>query len=242
MFIDKVKGNIAEAIELRKKIEVEKLEKHKQDLLKIDNIPTIIYKITEIYGNSMEQKELIVPILQDSFKSQMLINSEVIKKANYIVFQNGEFYVQFPTSYSRYIELGRIERPREPQKPKFNQKYENFLNLWKKYQNAEDKSIKKYLIDTYLQDVKNETPSYFNRKNVTMEKLENYASHCICEMDEYKKELDEWESKVEIFDNIDKVDAQFIKDIEVDLKTYKENAWRIEFKNLNENVLRILSF
>lgn len=95
-----IKEKVAFKIKLKKEEVSRKYDEKIIQLNEKDNICSILELITDTFGNSNEQRELMIPIIKQSFQSKFAKSSEINTKPNYIVISDSKHFISIP-----YIEL-----------------------------------------------------------------------------------------------------------------------------------------
>lgn len=236
--MESIKEQVALKIKSKKEEVSRKYDEKITQLNEKDNICSILELITDTFGNSNEQREMMIPIIKQSFQSKFAKSSEINTKPNYIVISDGKYFIFIPTSNLRSIELGRHEILREPKKPAEKTHEEDFIKYYENYKKNDTKENYSYLVTYYIEDVLKERVGLFNKRKITKVNLEEYYKKCLDVIGNHKEELSKWNQNMEKFNSVEIEDLKFLEDTKEDLVSFVKNRWNIKYKDLNQKSIQ----
>lgn len=230
MNINEVKEKIRTGIEIERAKTNRKYNKDSEDLNLVNNVPEAIKQLVNIYGNSLEQRELMIEILSKYLKADFFQKADVIKGGNHVFFNDGVHSVAFSTSRVYEIVISKIESTLEPRNKvsPVKQEIKDFLMLWDHYQetgedfrvvvNAYSKIINKSragLMFIFRVNITDEIEDFANERKIQIEKVEEQIL-------QYEIMLEKHNKGVENF-------KVFKEEIKEDLANFENSGWTIKY-------------
>lgn len=231
-FIDEIKQSIYKGIEEERARMEEKYNKDKMKVEELNTVPEAIKELVNIYGNSMEQREVMIPILQKYLEADFFKDAKVVGRANYIHFQKGEYFIEFATSRVYSINIGRTEILRKPIEPlsvredilAFNELWDHYKETGEKY----DEVVNRYSIMTRAMEA-----GFIFRKRVKEEAIKEYANMNKEHIENVNEKMKRWEEELEDYEKEREMLYEIIRDVKDDLIKFRDAGWHIKYENLN---------
>lgn len=229
--ITKIKESINEGIEQEQLIMTKKYEKDKARVAKIDNVPDLIKELVNIYGNTIQQKEKMISVLNEYLEADFFKNAEILKKANSVRFENKKHFVDFSTSGLHVITIGAVEYLREPIQPlplkedvlKFNEMWINYKKTGENYSDV---------LDKYSMLTRKLPAGALFKMKTKKKHVEAFANKQKKLIQENIEKMKLWESKMKEYKEHNDLTFNVIKDIKEDLIKFKNKNWHMKYKNI----------
>lgn len=231
-FIDEIKQSIYQGIEEEQARMEEKYNKDKMKIEKLNTVPEVIKELVNIYGNSMEQREIMIPILQKYLEADFFKEAEVVGRANFIHFQRGEYFIEFATSRMYSINIGRTEILRKPIKPlSVSEDILAFNELWDHYKKTGEKYDE--VVNLYSSMTRDMGTGFIFRKRVKEEAIEEYVNKNKQHIENVNEKMKRWEEELENNEREKEMLYEIIRDVKDDLIKFRDCGWHIKYLNLN---------
>lgn len=249
--VDEAKLAIFKGIEEERARVNANLDNEKENISKMNNIPTLLSQLIEVYGNTSKQYEKMEEILKGYLEANFFTNVyeglkgySISGGGNFLYYKHEEFYVGFSGTRTKVITIGRNSTLKEPSKPSpsrvlESQQLYDFLKSWETYK--ADGSDENYLlaINAYSRLTLGRESTYFLRRTMLKEKtkqtdlIEKYVISVNNELSDYKKSIKLWEKDLEDYNSGKEELYKELSEVNEDLKNFQKEGWRIEYKNLN---------
>lgn len=233
--IKEIKEAMVESIEKTQEMLNKEFEKQKQEIQQLKEVaPVMLGKLVEIYGNSKEQKDLMVDVLKDSLTSQFAKESSYVKGANYVYLKNGEYYLGFSCMKEKEILIGRKDEIRVNQNWKpTNSNSKEELELMQLFNSKKEIENQK-IVDKYCEVCKQRNLFAFNFKTMRqkLKEIEKFVSEISESNKAYSSQIMQWEENMEKLESESEVVASIMQDINEDISKFKNEGWKIRYENI----------
>lgn len=236
MTINEIKDIVYKEIEIERKKKNIEYDNNKLNVAQARDLPTIMKELVDIYGNSVEQSNLMIELLRQHSNVDFLSSSRAERKLNFIRLHDYEYYIDIGTSRIHSVEIGLISPLiKAGKKPSLKKGVLEIYKLAVNYiETGKDKDYDK-LINSYSWQKRNKasTPLY---KWITKEDdvIEYVLSNKIY-VDNLNVRTKEWAAHVkELEDKKHKYD-NFIKSLDGFINDFKNAGWTIKVKGADEN-------
>lgn len=212
----------------------EKIKVYNSQLSKLQNeqsIPELYEMIVNIYGNGPKQACAAEAFLREVLTHDFFKKSEIINLSNEIRFTDGEYYISFPKSRLKVIDIVAINIGDKPYFFSTNlNKKENLVHLVEEFLSKKTLSnLKKLNLfyrnnETHTNPIKKIYSYYDTYKTFNVDKLtelEDFIYNEKIKKKRYELELEEYQKDLNN-------SLEFANSLE-DLKIWKEAGWAISF-------------
>lgn len=230
-FIDEIKQDIYKGIEEEKLRMEEKYSNDKLKVEKVNTVPEAIKELVNIYGNSLEQRKVMTPILEKYLEADFFKNAEVIRGANYIIFNKGEYSIGFSTSRLYGINIRRTENLRKPIEPlPVRKEILEFNELWDYYKETGEGYD--YVVDYYSIMTRAMEAGFIFRRRVKKSTIEQYAEMNKQHIESVNQKMKRWKEDLEDYEKEKELFYETIRDVRNDLIKFRNAGWYIKDENL----------
>jgi len=230
-----IKSIILTAIENKKQKTIKEYDDRIIQIKNENNITNIYYSIADTFGNSYEQRELGIKVLQSYLTNPFFLESEITKGCNYIVFSNNDFDVMFSTHLNREI---RIEYKNVGSYPNYcsitNMNIDKLADLIEIYLNH--KSIKNFkaLVNHNCRGYANNIIGTILKYINTYKKCNKTMLQNIRDKQEYSRiKKIEVDKKNKEYEDRQLYAKEFIESL-TDLEVFKTNEWHIKMIGIKD--------
>lgn len=239
--LEEVRGSIKAGIEDERERMNDKYNEDLNNVDEIDNIPKAIKQLVDIYGNTMEQRVKMIEILNDYLKADFFKGAtngregkDIVRGANSVFYNNGNYYVGFSTSRLYTIEVGRNENLRKPSEEikRIGEDIVKFVDLWDEY----DSTGKNYdkVIDLYSIMKRAKPAGILYKMNPSLRTdIKNFARDKKNNIEEYEERKELWERRVEEFEEEEVLFQSILDDLKEDLDNFADAGWRVTYENVD---------
>lgn len=261
MNINHARNVVKDAINEQKEKLINELNEISSKVEKHTSFSEIIGELVEVYGNSNEQRKVMVDTMR-TLPGNFFTHSDVHSKMNAVslVFDGITFSISTSRLRSIDISIEKIIEPIEPTKEAYKTytSYEvDFLEAWRD-KSMDDLSAKeeKGLIKTYFNVRRGrDIPFLYTRKlrnsnfeeiNIYLEDIEKRMNEYRKEIYEIKKENEQYEVRLnkhnELLNVLEANFKGFIEDNFHILEDFKNTSWKINFENIPDEWLKEVNF
>lgn len=231
MEIEKVKSDVYKAINIERQRAMEKYDTHEENIKNSKSVPDILKELVEIYGNNAEQKKIMISILKDFLTARFFKNAEIIRGANSIKFNSGNYSIEFSTSRIHEVVISRSGPLRAPVRPlDIREDIMNFYELWRDYKETGENYDK--LLDAYSMIRRGTLSGLIFKMRTKIEDIDEFAMQQKRYIDNVNKKMEVWKKEVEEYNKEIEFFKNMIIEIEDDLFEFRRNGWYINYKNL----------
>lgn len=240
--LQEIKDKIIGGIEAERENANLRYEKEKKIIEYTNSVPVLIKELVEIYGNTHNQSDKMIEILDDFLEANLFKNAKnevenysIVKGGNYVYYNYKEFYVGVSTSRIPVIVVGRNESLREPAKPilMLNNAEMELIDMFDNYI-VDDEATFDSIINMYS-EVRRSKPAgiMFKKKMRKSGEIAKYVLGLMERKETFEKKLEMWEKDVEFYDSEKKELQMLIDDISKDLEKFKDAGWEIKYESLD---------
>lgn len=235
--IENLKEEMFSTIEAKLQKEINRINNEKEVILNSQSLPGILTCLVNIYGNTIEQGELQVKVVQSMSTSEFFKSSKASVKTNHIVFESDSHKVLIPKSFSKIISVERQKDIFVPRKPTFSAFIKKTVDLY--LAQGENFNYKDF-IDTYLIEVKKIKPTFISRRKVKESDVLRMLKKAESDVIDFELKMKKWEEELIQIEIEKKNDISFVNSIKEDLKVFEESGWKVsieiesykEYKNM----------
>lgn len=228
-----------------KSLLVEKINnRRKEENDKCDNLITLVEQsksyidifvlLQKFYGNTLEQAELQIQLLKENLSSEFFIKNIPKRHPNYIIYENEDFEISFPTFSSREIiakyKKGWYYFPLA----KKDFQYQDFYEALIAYKNKPSFTNLKKVINVNYKNSRSKKIWFLKylkfKKALRNGLIENIQQR----FNDYNKQKTEDQIKKEEFENNQKMAREFFNSIP-ELKDFINKDFTIRYKKILNN-------
>lgn len=234
MCIDEIKERIYQGIDEEIENMKTKFNQDKELVKNTDNVPELVKQLVDIYGNSMEQRKVMAPILKQYLQGEFFKNAEVVGRANSLHFKNENYFIEFSTSRMYTILVGRAEELRKPIEPlSVREDIMELNNLWDSYKETGEGYNE--LINLYSIMSRGTEAGLFFTVKTKVTDIENYVKGQKQHIESVQRQVEQWKEDVIEYENQRQLFKELMEDVKGDLIKFQEKGWRIKYENIEED-------
>lgn len=239
--IDEAKESIKKGIEKERLKINSKYDKDKEHVDSLDNIPELMRELVSLYGNSIEQRDIMIQILNKQLKANFFKDASIgrgdnsiVSGANNVFFNKGDYSIGFGTSRIHAIIISRKEDLRKPGEL-FNPITKDMIkvnDLWDEYVSTGegyDRLVQSYSF------LRRQVPSDFilRVRLKTTNELQEFILDLKKNIKNADIRRDNWENEMKEYKEEKEVFFKVMKDIKDDLLEFTNKGWHIKYNNLS---------
>lgn len=241
--LQEIKDKIIGGIEAERENANLKYEKEKKIIEYTNSVPVLIRELVEIYGNTHNQSDKMIEILDEFLEANLFKNAKnevenysIVKGGNYVYYNYKEFYVGVSTSRIPVIVVGRNESLREPAKPilMLNNAEMELIEVFESYV-VDDEQKFDSVINAYSEATRSKPAGImFKKKMKRSGEIVKYVQGLMEKEEIFKKKSAMWEKTMEFYNSEKKELQILIDDISKDLEKFEAEGWKIKYESLDD--------